>query len=222
MENDHVSFWGRTMEEYTKMFSLNVLSPEMKILSIADGPSTFNLQLRKIGVHVTSIDPTYNLSKEDLKACFEKSFLFNKQFFNEYPEKFNLNGSGEIEKLLSKRRKTFETFYDDYILNPNNYQNGELPTLNFASKSFDLCLCSNFLFLFEHLFDLNFHLNSIIELLRIGKEVRIFPLYHNVGKVSNYLQSVTSFLTINSYKWTIESNDYHVYKDGNRFLKIIA
>jgi hypothetical protein len=44
MENNHVSFWGRTLEEYAKMFSLSNLALETKILSIADGPSTFPLQ----------------------------------------------------------------------------------------------------------------------------------------------------------------------------------
>ncbi|MBS1776336.1 MAG: SAM-dependent methyltransferase [Bacteroidetes bacterium] len=219
MENNHISFWGRTLEEYTKMFSLGCISAETKILSIADGPSTFNLELRRNGVQVVSVDPIYSLPVEKMRACFEESYLFNKQFFYTYPEKFNLKEDDEVENLLSKRRRTFETFVDDYVQHPSNYQFGKLPSLNFLDKSFDLCLCSNFLFLFEHLFDLEFHLNSIKELLRLGKEIRIFPLYNNNGQLSNYLEPVTAFLSENGHKWTIEPNDYHVYKNGNRFLK---
>lgn len=220
MENNHISVWGRTLEEYRKIFSLYKLTPQTKIISIADGPSTFNLQLREIGLQAISVDPIYNLSVDNLKACFEESYLFNKNFFYQYPDKFNLTSSEEVETLLSKRRKTFENFINDYIQNRNNYQFGKLPALNFNSKSFDLCLCSNFLFLFEHLFDFDFHLNSIKELLRIGSEVRIFPLYNNNGQLSNYVSEITEYLSENNFKWTIESNDYHIYKYGNRFLKI--
>lgn len=221
MENNHISVWGRTLEEYKKMFSLDDILPLTKILSIADGPSTFNLQLRKLGIQIISVDPIYNLSVDDLKEAFKKSYLFNKQFFLEYPEKFNLNGIAEIEKLLAKRHSTFDSFIQDYGENKSNYKFGELPILEFASNSFDLCCCSNFLFLFDHLFDLTFHINSITELLRTSSEVRIFPLYNNIGQESKYLNSVTQFLTDNNYSWTIESNDYHIYKDGNRFLKVL-
>ena len=101
MENNHVSFWGRTLDEYTKMFSLSDLSPRTKILSIADGPSTFNLELKRNGVHVVSVDPVYKLPIEKLRACFEESYLFNREFFYTYPEKFNLKNNDEVEGLLS-------------------------------------------------------------------------------------------------------------------------
>jgi len=222
MENNHVSFWGRTLDEYTKMFSLSDLSPRTKILSIADGPSTFNLELKRNGVHVVSVDPVYKLPIEKLRACFEESYLFNREFFYTYPEKFNLKNNDEVEGLLSKRRRTFETFIDDYTQHPSNYQFGKLPLLKFSDKSFDLCLCSNFLFLFEHLFDLEFHLTSTRELLRIATEIRIFPLYNNNGEPSKHLEPVTTFLSENNYKWIIEPNDYHVYKNGNKFLKVFS
>lgn len=222
MENNHISIWGRTLEEYQKMFSIDNILQSTKILSIADGPSTFNLQLRNLGIQITSVDPIYDLSADNLKQAFKKSYSFNKQFFLEYPEKFNLNGIEEIEKVLTKRQSTFDTFIQDYEKNKINYKFGKLPKLEFASNSFDLCFCSNFLFLFDHLFDLTFHLNSITELLRTSREVRIFPLYNNIGQESKYLNSVTQYLTDNNYSWTIESNDYHIYRDGNKFLKIIT
>lgn len=222
MENNHISFWGRTLEEYTKMFSLSNLAPEVKILSIADGPSTFNLELKRNNVQVVSIDPVYGLSIGKLRHYFEESYLFNREFFYTYPEKFNFKNNDEVENLLLKRRQTFETFIEDYIQHRRNYQFGELPSLNFPDNCFDLCLCSNFLFLFEHLFGLEFHINSIKELVRLGKEIRIFPLYNNNGQSSKYLEPVTAFLSENNHNWTIEKNDYYVYKNGNTFLKVSA
>ncbi|HRB51995.1 MAG TPA: hypothetical protein PKX63_09480 [Niabella sp.] len=221
MNNNHVSVWGRTLEEYTNMFGLHDILLSSRILSIADGPSTFNLQQRYRGVNVTSVDPIYNLSICELKEVFKKSYSFNKELFIENKESFNFKNEQEMEQVLAKRQNTFNTFIADYETQRNNYHFGKLPTLDFTSNSFDLCLCSNLLFIFDHIFDLEFHINSIKEMLRISNEVRIFPLYSINGQESNYLSFVTQFLTDNNYSWTIETNDYHIYKDGNRFLKVI-
>lgn len=221
MDNKHVSVWGRTLEEYTTMFALNGISPSTKLLSIADGPSTFNLQQRQHGINITSVDPIYNLSIDELKDVFKKSYSFNKELFIENKENFNFRNEQEMEQVLAKRQNTFNTFIADYETHRNNYHFGKLPTLDFTSNSFDLCLCSNFLFIFDHIFDLEFHINSIKEMLRISNEVRIFPLYSINGQKSNYLNFVTQFLTDNNYSWTIEANNYHIYKDGNKFLKVI-
>lgn len=220
MDNKHVSVWGRTLEEYINMFSLNGISYSTKILSIADGPSTFNLQQRQRGINITSVDPIYNLSVDKLKEVFKKSYSFNKELFIENKESFNFKNAEEMEQVLAKRQNTFNTFIADYETHRNNYNFGKLPNLDLTSNSFDLCLCSNFLFIFDHIFDLEFHINSIQEMLRLSNEVRIFPLYNIDGKESEFLSSITDFLTTNSYQWTIETNNYHVYKNGNRFLKI--
>ena len=74
MDNKHVSVWGRTWEEYANMFGLNDILPSIRILSIADGPSTFNLQQRQRGIKITSVDPIYNLSVDNLKESFKKSY----------------------------------------------------------------------------------------------------------------------------------------------------
>lgn len=220
MDKNHISVWGRALEEYTKMFDLNNLSSSIKILSIADGPSTFNLELRKQEIKVTSVDPIYDLSVDELKKAFKKSYVFNKDLFIGNPMNFNFKNEIEMEQLLAKRKNTFDNFIEDYAENKSNYHYGKLPELEFESGSFDLCLCSNLLFIFGHVFDLEFHLESIKEMLRISDEVKIFPLYDINGMESKYLNSVTEVLTTNKYHWAIETNDYHIYKDGNRFLKI--
>ena len=61
-------------------------------------------------------------------------------------------------------------------LSEGRYRNGELPTLPFADRSFDLALSSHFLFLYTEQFDESFHSSSIAEMGRVADEVRIFPL----------------------------------------------
>ena len=52
------------MAEYQAMFNLDKTDLNSKILGCADGPSSFNAELRKFGGEVTSIDPIYAFSKE--------------------------------------------------------------------------------------------------------------------------------------------------------------
>jgi hypothetical protein len=220
MDTNHISVWGRTLDEYIKMFNLDNLTESTKILSIADGPSTFNLQLRQMGINVTSVDPIYSLTIKELKDVFEKSFLFNKQLFTENPNSFNFKNEKEMKQLLAKRRSTFDSFIIDFEQHRENYHYGKLPSLEFQDNNFDLCVCSNLLFIFDHIFNLDFHIKSIKEMLRLSAEVRIFPLYNIHGEQSECVSGVTRFLTDNSINWEIIQNDYNVYINGNRFLKI--
>ena len=58
-------------------------------------------------------------------------------------------------------------------------------------------------------------------MLRVSNEVRVFPLYGIDGQQSKCFNAMTKYLSDNNYLWTIETNDYHIWKDGNKYLKII-
>ena len=68
---------------------------------------------------------------------------------------------------------------------PDRYLTGQLPFLPFDDDAFDLVLSGHLLFAYatkEHgglmeteQFDLDFHLIAVRELLRVGREVRLFP-----------------------------------------------
>ncbi len=59
--------------------------------------------------------------------------------------------------------------------NKKRYIHQELPKLSFENDSFDLVLSSHFLFLYSEHFDLQFHIDSILEMCRVSKkEVKIF------------------------------------------------
>lgn len=219
-DKTHVSVWGRTLDEYFKMFGLDNSYVKAKILSIADGPSTFNLEMQQLGGKVTSIDPIYNLNSEELKITFAKSYQFNKDLFYNNKQNFSFKTDNEIEVLLNKRQDTFETFLQDFEQHKSNYLFGQLPQIDFPDNSFDLCLCSNLLFIFDHIFNADFHINSIKEMLRVAKEVRVFPIYNIDGVQSNYLSDITNYLDNNNIGWQLKDNNYFVYKNGNKYLQI--
>jgi hypothetical protein len=76
-------------------------------------------------------------------------------------------------------------FLDDYDVGRKcgRYLAAELPSLPFEDQAFDLGLCSHFLFLYANQFSLEFHAESIVELCRVVKEVRIFPLLEQWNSV---------------------------------------
>jgi hypothetical protein len=219
MDNNYVSVFGRDLDEYEKMFNLKNIAPSTKIISIADGPSSFNVQLREQGINITSVDPIYNLSVNEIEEIFQKSYLFTKDLFVKNKENYNFKNEHEMELALARRKNTFNAFIIDYEKHRDKYEYGKLPFLKYEANAYDLCLCSNLLFLFDHLFDLEFHINSIKEMLRISKEMRLFPLYNINGKESKYVNPVIEYLTDNNYTWEMESNNYHIWKRGNRLLK---
>jgi len=70
-----------------------------------------------------------------------------------------------------------DEFLEDYGRGKaqGRYVDAELPTLPCADSSFDLALCSHFLFLYSSQLGETFHQQAIVELCRVAREVRIFP-----------------------------------------------
>jgi len=118
--------------------------------------------------------------------------------------------------------KTCEIFANDFELNRggSRYVEGQLPVLDFRDSTFDLALCSHFLFLYSEHFDSMFHLASIIELLRVANEVRIFPILTLMLKPSPYLPYVIRELQAIGCRVDIQRVEYELQKGGNEMLVI--
>ncbi len=94
--------------------------------------------------------------------------------------------------------------------------------LPFSDNSFDLALCSHFLFTYSEQLSFNFHLTAILELCRVAKEVRIFPLLENfTGEVSPHLQPVIKQLAERGYEVNIKEVAYEFQQGGNQMLQVI-
>ena len=59
--------WGRTLEEYKTMFNLNNEDLKKSIASFGDGPASFNAEMTNLKNNVTSFDPIYKFTKQQLK-----------------------------------------------------------------------------------------------------------------------------------------------------------
>ncbi len=69
---DSVVPWGRTMDEYREMFLLDEEDMKKKIAGFGDGPACFNAEATRIGKDVTSYDPIYQFSREQIEKRVEE------------------------------------------------------------------------------------------------------------------------------------------------------
>lgn len=214
--------WGRSFNEYKKMFGLTKPDLRLKILGCGDGPASFNVEMKEMGFKVTSIDPIYKFSKEQIQQRIKETSHEVVKQVKMNIDKYIWNDIKNVEELYKIRMEAMNKFLDDY----NNgkiekrYICAELPVLLFVDDQFDLTLCSHLLFLFSDKLNLEFHIKSINEILRISKEARIFPIVDFNSKKSEYLQKVIEYFENKNYKVIIEKTDYEFFIKANEFMRV--
>jgi len=87
-----------------------------------------------------------------------------------------------------------------------------VPNLPFFEGTFDLALCSHFLFLYSEHHDAQFHIQALRELCRVAQEVRVFPLLELSGAPSRHLPEVVSALQAGGCNVSIEPVSYEFQK----------
>ncbi|MDJ0799375.1 MAG: SAM-dependent methyltransferase, partial [Calothrix sp. MO_167.B12] len=192
MKLNQVVPWGRNLEEYKLMFNLSPTDLNCKILGCGDGPASFNTQMTKLGYSVVSVDPIYQFSTEEIQQRIQETYDVMISQVKQNSHLYNWQKFPNADELGSFRLAVMELFLQDYEngKTAGRYLPQALPSLDFPDNQFDLCVCSHLLFLYSEKLSLEFHLNSIHELLRVCSEVRIFPLLQLDCQPSPYLEPV--------------------------------
>lgn len=220
---DQVVPWGRSFDEYVRMFALTESDLKRSILGCADGPASFNADLTKRGGNVISCDPLYAFSVGEIevriKECFETVLEQTRQNLDGFVWSRDIPN---VEILGITRRKAMRAFLDAFAQGTSDgrYITAGLPELPFADNTFDFALCSHFLFLYGTL-GLDFHVRSMKELCRVAREVRVFPLLQLDRQRSPFLASVVEELTSVGHGLEIVSVPYEFQRGGNEMLRII-
>lgn len=213
--------WGRNLEEYTKIFNLTNDDLNSRIISFGDGPASFNSEMKKLNRNIVSIDPIYQFSKDELKqriAETKKTVLEQTQL---NVANFIWKNIKDVDHLEQIRMDAMAQFIDDFEVGKlqGRYQYHELPnSTKYTDLSFDLGLCSHFLILYSQL-GVEFHIQSITEMLRICKEIRIFPLLNLDAVKSNVLDPIIERFSCNFDVNTVLV-DYEFQKNGNQMIVI--
>jgi hypothetical protein len=124
------------------------------------------------------------------------------------------------EDTLNSPCVAVQAFLDDYGLGKRQgrYVDAELPSVALASKSFDLAVCSHFLFLYTEQLSEAFHRCAIRELCRLAYEVRIFPLLALDGRPSPYIATIVDHLR-DCCEVSIETVPYEFQRGGNQMMR---
>jgi hypothetical protein len=214
--------WGRSFDEYCRMFALTEADLRLRILGCGDGPASFNAEATRRGVSVISCDPIYRwdgpLLRERIDATYQQIIDQTRQNAHE----FVWDSIRSVEELGAVRMTAMQSFLADYGSGRTSgrYVAAELPTLPFRDDSFDLALCSHFLFLYSSHVSEAFHRSAILEMCRVAREVRVFPLLALGGGQSPYVDAVADDLRASDYEVDVRDVPYEFQKGGNQMMLI--
>ena len=222
MKLDRVVPFGRSLDEYIRMFNLSGEDLQKSILGVGDGPASFNAEGTPKGYNITSIDPIYQFDGAEIRQRFDAVVdnIINQVIAT--PNNWVWSYHKNPQELKAARVRALELFLQDYQRgkSENRYLAQKLPSLDFTDRSYDLALCSHFLFLYSQQCDRDFHLAAIQEMLRVSREVRIFPLLTLMQETSPYLDDAIDKFSKLGYSVAIEPVDYELQPGANKMLKI--
>lgn len=218
---DKVVPFGRSLAEYQRMFRLSPDDRECQILDVGGGPASFNAEMASLGHAVTSIDPIYEFSGQEIQKRFDACVDDIIEQVKRTPKDWVWSYHKSPEDLRRNREKALALFLADYEKGKaeRRYVAGALPNLP-TEKHYDLVLCSHFLFLYSEQLSYDFHQRAILKLLECSRELRIFPLLTLGLERSPYLDDLRRELDQRGYFSEITKVDYELQPGGNEMLKI--
>lgn len=178
MKLSEVIPWGRSFDEYRRMFDLSADDLAGRVLGCGDGPASFNAEAAARGHAVVSCDPLYAFAAGDIEHCVEECYDTVISQVKQDPGGFVWDYFRDPDHLGACRLAAMRAFLADFDRGrrEGRYVAAALPELPFASGGFTLAVVSHLLFLYSDRLNLDFHLASLGELLRVAAEVRVFPL----------------------------------------------
>nr|WP_228056120.1 class I SAM-dependent methyltransferase [Microcoleus sp. LEGE 07076] len=205
------------------MFSLTSTDLKLAILDCAGGPASFNAEMTRQGRKVISCDPVYQFTAVEIGDRIQETYQTVIDAVKANVDGYLWNSFESPYQLGEVRMKAMQEFLADFPsgLEQGRYINAELPILPFNDGQFDLALCSHFLFAYSHLLSEEFHLEAIMEMCRVAKEVRVFPLLQSFsGEESEHLSPIITELKNRNFRVEIQETPYEFQKGGNKMLRV--
>jgi hypothetical protein len=193
-----VIFFGRTFAEYSAFFNLEPARDlhGCKILDCSAGFASFAFETRSQGAEVIAADPMYGRATSALAALGAAEITQVMRTARAHACKFTFSTFRDFDHAENCRRAALAGFLNDYASGfaTGRYVRAELPELPFADDTFDLALNGHFLFLYAARLGETFLSQSLRELARVAREVRLFPLVdldgRDYGQELEFLQSL--------------------------------
>ena len=221
LQLDKVVLLGRTFAEYCGYF---LLEPEklkgQRVLDVAGGVSSFCAEANEQGIQVTSADPIYSLSPEEIARRSGPDLDHVIAAVRDLPT-YRWSAYRDPEHVRELRQKAVSRFLADFPVHPERYRAGILPNLPFPDKSFAMTLVSYFLFVYEDQFDYDFHRNALADLMRVtAGEVRIYPIVTFEAEPSAYLERLQSDPGCRRFRFEVVPTNFEFLVGSNKFLRV--
>ena len=221
---ENIAITGRIFEEYSAFFDLELEDlKSKKILDCPSGASSFVQTLKQNGIFAKGVDIIYKFTKDEIEKQGIKTL--EKIYQNtSWMDAYKMDFYKTKENHKKHREDALKGFLKDYNL--DDYIYCELPNLPFENKEFDLLLSSHLFFVYDDRLDYDFHKNSILEMLRVSKEVRLFPLVDiqnsKVLEEKNFSPFVYKIIEELSkdFKCEIIKTDFEFQVKANYYFKI--
>lgn len=213
--------WGRNFREYQRMFMLSEDDLKGKIAGFGDGPACFNRELTERGGSVTSFDVIYQFSKEDIEKRIDEVRVEVMEQMRQNADNYVWTDIRSLDELENVRMSAMKRFLEDYDKGraEGRYICHELPDrLPFEEDHFDLGLSSHFLLMYTAL-GYDFHIAAMTEMLRVCREIRIFPIVDLDAEKTELTSKVIAHFREN-FRVDIVKTDYEFQKGDNKMLVI--
>ncbi|HNX04219.1 MAG TPA: methyltransferase domain-containing protein [Opitutales bacterium] len=217
---DSVVPWGRSFDEYVRMFDLSAADLEKRIFGCGDGPAAFNATLAARGGRIVSADPVYAFSAKEIEGRIDVTYEKVMAQLRANAGDYLWTEFSGPEEVGATRMAAMKAFLADYEAGraAGRYVAASVPELPFADASFDLALVSHFLFLYAAQMDADFHVRALRELLRVAKEVRVFPILTLDGRPYPEMEAVRSGLEESDVTALVRRVPYEFQKGGNEMM----
>lgn len=192
-----------SFQDYTAMFALNKQDLGKKIFDYSDGIDSFNAEMHADGREVISSSPFYQTPPAQVVIALAKILP-------------RLEPNAQAKKIIDK-------FSHDYTLGKQQkrYLDEVLPHLSFKPFQFDLALCAYHFFLQQEQ-NLDYYLAAALELARVAKEIRIFPLINAQNQVSPLLGPLMLRLQQHNFGVEVKQVAYQKEEKSSAMLRIWA
>jgi hypothetical protein len=226
MKLSEVIPWGRSFEEYRRMFALTGDDLAGTVLGCGDGPASFNAEATARGHRVVSCDPIYAFTPSEIERRVEQCYGTVISQVKQNPDGFVWTHFRDPDHLGECRLAAMRRFLADFEQGKGQgrYVTASLPELPFKDRQFSLALVSHFLFLYSEQFDPDFHLAAFEELLRVAGEARVFPLLGLDSRWSPHVGPIRDHLTRAGFEIEIVAVEYEFQRAedhaGNRMMRV--
>lgn len=212
---------GRTLAEYRQMFDLDVGAwAGQQVLDCPAGACSFVARASERGVEAVGADRLYDRSAAALAARCAADIDTAMAALDGVEGLYRWEFYDDVDELRSYRERAASRFLHDYAHEPGRYVAAELPSLPFPDGAFDLVLSAHLCFLYDDRLSERFHHRAFRELLRVGDELRVFPLHGFDADRSGLVESVVRRLRADGYHAETRSVPFEFQRGADEMLVV--